>query len=235
MRTIFRNCFLVNFAVDPTILKALLPYPIVPQLHAGCAFVSIVIADMQKMRPAFLPPFFGITYNQVVYRAVVSCGGERGVHFLRSDADNALMCLLGNAMTFFHFNYSRVTQKKTGQRLEFDLLAARGHHADIHATFDLRQPSRVLPASSRFDSLAAAQEFLVELYAAFASDSRQVSTVRIERGAWEICVVEDLRQVYEFMDGSEAFPRGSAALDSVFYVADLPYYWSTLEKHAVAA
>src|SRR6185436_18565695 len=88
MRTIFRECFLVNFAVEPDVMRGLLPEGIEPDLYGGKAWLSIVIAEMDRMRPAFLPPLFGVTYDQVVYRAVVRCEGERGVYFLRSDADS---------------------------------------------------------------------------------------------------------------------------------------------------
>jgi hypothetical protein len=121
-----------------------------------------------------------------------------------------------------------VTQKQADGRYYFDLES--GDHADIHATFDLAHASQHMPAASRFRSLAEAQGFLVELYAAFTSDARHISTVRIKRGAWQISVVEDLRAVYEFMDGSPQFPGGSAQLDSIFYVSDVSYYWHRLEK-----
>ena len=101
MRTTFARCLLVNFAVDPPALASKLPSHLVPDVHAGCAFVSIVIAHMKDMRPAWTPRALGITYNQVVYRAVVKCGAERGVTFLRSDADSSLMVAAGNALTFF--------------------------------------------------------------------------------------------------------------------------------------
>ncbi len=228
MRTVFRNCVLVNFAVDPQVMGGLLPPRISPDLYRDEAFLSVVIAEMEKMRPAFVPRAFGITYNQVVYRAVVRCNGERGVHFLRSDADNRLMCLAGNLLTFFRFNYSRVRQKLEKERFYFDLESR--DHADIHATFDLSGRSRILPPTSRFRSLEDAQDFLVELYAAFASDLRYTSAVRIERGEWSVAVVEDLRRVYEFMNGSSLFPAGSATIDSVFYVSRVPYYWSRLER-----
>jgi len=229
MRTVFRRCFLVNFAVDPDVLKRHLEHPIVPEIHGGSAFLSVVIADMERMRPAFVPTVFGVSFTQVVYRAVVKCQGERGVHFLRSDANNRLMCALGNALTFFHFNFSRVQWKEANGHIQFDLAANPLHHADIHACFDLSAAEQCLPDTSRFTSLQEAKEFRVELYSAFDSVSKRISRVRIRRGDWNTQVVRDWTAVYEFMNGGEVFPTGSAVLDSVFYVRDLPYYWNTLD------
>jgi len=99
MRTVFRHCFLVNFAVRPDVLASRLPDHVRPDAHDGWSYLSIVIAEMERMRPAFLPRALG--NSQVVYRAVVVCGRERGAYFVRSDADDALMVLAGNALTLF--------------------------------------------------------------------------------------------------------------------------------------
>jgi len=109
MDTTFKRCFLCNFSIDPKVLKSVLPGPIYPHLFQNEAFLSVVIADMDKMKVAFLPNIFGINYSQVVYRAVVKVKDhENGVHFLRSDADNRFMCYAGNAGSFFHFNYGQI-------------------------------------------------------------------------------------------------------------------------------
>jgi uncharacterized protein YqjF (DUF2071 family) len=109
MKTTFHRCFLVNFAVSPSALESRLPNHIQPDIHEGRGYVSVVIAEMRKVRPALLPEALGTTYNQVVYRAVVKCGSERGVAFLRSDADNRMMVAAGNALTFFKFNQARIS------------------------------------------------------------------------------------------------------------------------------
>jgi uncharacterized protein YqjF (DUF2071 family) len=156
---------------------------------------------MESMRPAFLPQIFGVTYNQVVYRVVVRCQGGRGVHFIRSDADNRFMCLMGNLLTFFSFHHSQMTWKHEGNRIFFDLFVRPDQRAAIHATFDLGDASQVMPTSSKFPSLQEAKDFLVELYDAFAPDpsTHRISKVHINREDWEISVVNDLRMQYQFM------------------------------------
>ncbi|HEX7593884.1 MAG TPA: DUF2071 domain-containing protein [Anaerolineae bacterium] len=232
MQTVFRECFLVNFAIKPEALRPLIPEPIELDLHDGEAYLSIVVAEMDKMRPAFLPRVLGITYNQVVYRVVVRANGERGVCFLRSDADNALMSIAGDWLTFFRFHVSPIKTMRAGDRLSIDLTAAHNQHADIHATYDLASARRTLPASSRFASFDEAKEFLVQLFAAFAYDplTDELSRVRIHRGEWNIDVVDDARAVYEWMQRGPHFNAQNARLDSIFYVREIPYEWHTLEK-----
>lgn len=231
MKTVFRRCLLVNFAIDKKVLQALLPEGIEADLHEGKAFLSIVIADMEKMRPSFLPWIFGISYNQIVYRAVVRVNGERGVYFLRSDADNRFMSMMVNWLTFFRFHYSKMKWNRDGDVMPFRLKSAPLGQADIEAQFHLEKGQDRLPRTSRFASLSEAKTFLVELYSAFAVDAKGRPTrVRIERSDWDLRLVSDEKAVYRFMQGGGPFPLGSAEIDSCFYVEDLPYYWYRLEK-----
>lgn len=232
MRTVFRECFLVNFAVEPEVMRGLLPRGSEPDVYGGKAWLSIVIAEMDRMRPAFLPALFGITYDQIVYRAVVRSRGERGVYFLRSDADNFLMSLAGDWLTFFRFHYSPIRLQRAGRLVHCDLTAPPAERADIHASYDLDTASRTMPGASAFRGLEEAQQFLVELFTAFGTSplDEGILMVRIKRGEWHISVVDDLRGRYNLMQDSALFPPGSARLDSVFYVKELPYYWHTLER-----
>jgi uncharacterized protein YqjF (DUF2071 family) len=235
MRTTFRNCFLVNFAMAPETLANILPPPLTPDVYAGQAFLSVVIADMERMRPVFVPALCGVTYQQVVYRAVVRCGGKRGVYFLRSDADNPLMVAMGNLLSFFRFHRSRIVRTNGDTVEHFDLVADPRDHADIHATFANGQAGRTVPPGSVFRSADEAQDFLVELYTAFRPepDRVHVKTVDINRTAWRVKMVDTPRARFDYMDGSAFFPAGSTRLDSTVYVEDVEYYWHTVERIAV--
>jgi uncharacterized protein YqjF (DUF2071 family) len=231
MRTTFRRCFLVNFAVDAAAMRTRLPSHLEPDLHDGRAYLSVVIADMVRMRPAFLPNALGVTYTQVVYRAVVRCGAERGLTFLRSDADNRFMVAAGNAFTFFRFHYALATWSVSDDRVRFRLKSDSKTTADIRADFDTRSAGTALPSTSRFSDLGAASTFLTELYAAFGRKHRdgRIEVVRIERNPWRSRVVPDTSGEYQAMVSGTLFTRAEAELDSVFQVEDLAYHWQRLQ------
>lgn len=228
VRTVFRHCALANFRIEPDALARVLPEPLEPALAHGRAWLSVVIAEMEKLRPVGVPRALGFTYNQIVYRAVVDCDGRRGVHFLRSDADSRIMCLGGNLMSFFRFNHGKVDIRPTPSRLRVDANSRAPRPVVVSAEFDLAATSGDLPASSVFGSMDESKRFLVELFDAFAprSGGNAVDLVSIERNDWAVRVVPNTG-IYSFMgpDG----PFGSAAeLDSVFVVDDLHYRWSRL-------
>jgi uncharacterized protein YqjF (DUF2071 family) len=226
MQTLFRECVLVNFAVKPFVLRSLIPSPLELEMHQGEAYVSVVIAQMNKMRPALFPQVLAVTYDQVVYRVVVRARGERGVFLLRSDANNLLMSAAGDWLTFFRFHFSRIRAHREANTLLVDL-AARDHRANIHAAFDLSTARTTLPESSHFSSLQAAKDFLVQLFAAFSYDplTDELSIVRIRRGDWNVQVVDDTKAVYRWMQQGPDFSTDNARLDSILYVREIPYYW----------
>jgi hypothetical protein len=234
MRTMFRRCLLANFAIDPDAMRAVLPRHIEPDLHDGHAYLSVVVGEMEKMRPAFVPRALGITYNQIVYRVVVRCGDERGVHFLRSDADNPIMCFFGNALSFFRFHRSHIDFRSVGGRLELDVTTTTEVPGGIRATYAVDQAHRELPPTSAFADLDEAKKWLVGLFAAFSYTPGRptIDVVRIERGEWDVHVVDDLRGEYDFLTSGArgtSFGPDNAHLDSVFLVGDVPYLWHRLE------
>lgn len=113
MRTTFRHCLLLNYSMSEATLAALLPHGLRPDVidtprDGKRAFLSVVIADLEAMRPGFLPRTVGSDFTQVVYRAIVRApNGERGVYFVRSDADSLLMSAAGNIASNFHFHLAR--------------------------------------------------------------------------------------------------------------------------------
>lgn len=223
----------MNFAVDPAELDTVLPSHVEPDTFNGEAYLSVVVSQMDKMRPVGVPRTLGITYNQIVYRAVVRCGDERGVHFLRSDADSRVMAAFGNLMSFFRFHRSDITFAPRGGLLDLDVETTTPAGAGIHATYTVGSPTTALPATSAFDSLAHARVWLVELFAAFdyTAGNGWIDVVRIKRGHWDVQVIVDERATYDFMSAGAPFTK--ARLDSVFLVDDVPYHWYRLEKRPI--
>lgn len=231
MKATFQECFLVNFAIDPAALRTLLPKPIQPRLFKNEAYLSIVIARLYRMRPTFVPAAFGVTFNQVVYRVVAECKNEKGVFFLRSDADNRFMSFGGELLTNFNFHTSNISTISDQGETEFSVRSSPPI-ADISSRFLTASAGYALPVSSRFDSLDEAKQFLVELYQAFSINAYTGGpmSVKIRRGEWDIRVVQDKVARYQFMQDGPYFNRTNSRLDSIFYIKDVDYCWQVGKK-----
>ena len=230
----FRRCILVNFAVDPDRLAAHLPAGLEPNVVADRSFVAVVIGQMDRMRPVGLPRAAGITYNQIVYRAVIRRHDTLGVHFLRSDADNRLMCAVGERMSFFRFHHSAISIDQTDDALDIQVTTPDLPGADISARFDLSARTRHLPETSRFDDLNVAREHLVELFTAYDRNTATgvMESVSIDRDPWDVQVLPLIHSRFEFMEAGPIFDTDTARLDSVLAVSDVRYRWNRLQREA---
>jgi hypothetical protein len=183
---------------------------------------------MWRMRPAGIPAALGISYRQVVYRAVVRCGPNRGVYFLRSDADSRVMNTGGNLLSFFRFHYATVSWTLAPDRQRV-MVASSDGTADIDLILGAGA-LEALPAGCAFPALAQAREHLVDLFTAYHPQDgrRRIDVVRIRREDWHITVLPVTSARCAFLDGAGPIPAGHAKLDSVFAIQDLPYYWHRL-------
>jgi hypothetical protein len=88
-----------------------------------------------------------------------------------------------------------------------------------------------MPQSSVFPTIRSAYDFLVDFYDAFAyhPESEEVLLLQIERGPWDIQVVEPVDSYLGYVSDGP-FPPGSAEVDSVFYFRNVPYRWLPLLK-----
>lgn len=222
-------------------------------MHQGKAYLCVVIADLQHMRPYPLwPKALGFDFSQVVYRAIVrNASGERGVYFVRSDADSKLMCVGGNLMSNFRFNCAelewdhhassadvgkfRDSPMDTKGIHSLESLAPEPHgstakfqcrssQANIDVTFDLATRHREPLAD--FETFEDAQAYFVELYCAYAEHPRGLRRVRIKRSPWPSCLVNTVGDSsFQFMKKSSLFNQELCKLHSIFYVQNLEYHW----------
>jgi uncharacterized protein YqjF (DUF2071 family) len=206
--------------MEPEVLKKVLPYPIEPFTYKGKAFLSIVISDLHKMHPSFFPKFLGVTFNQIVYRAVVKVNDKKGVYFVRSDSDSVFMNFMGNLFSNFKLHKANINFENELFELDnFDFEKAK-----IRAKYILKD-SKTLPKESIFETIDEATNHLVELFSAFSVRENKTFEVQIKRTEWEVCIVEDEIMEYEFMQKGTIFNSKSCKIDSIFYIENVDYHW----------
>lgn len=128
-------------------------------------------------------------------------------------------------------HHSRIQFTERGQSLDLVVTTTSAQPGGIHATYEFGRVRRELPPSSAFPNLPTAQEWLVELFTAFdyTAGRPAIDVVRIDRGEWDVRVVDDTRGQYDFVT-SGPFGSGAARLDSVLLAGDVPYRWHRLER-----
>jgi hypothetical protein len=236
MTTVFRDVFLLTYAVPPAGLATLLPPGIQPYVRNGWSYVSIVAANIQGMRPQPLPEFLGANYYQIVYRAVVrriDAGGEEhpGVFFLRSDGNDPVMSYFGNHLTEFRFHYFHTGAISFFTR-DADVLVSvesADGKGDLVASLRNEGPAEALPPAEGFESVAEEKEILVQLFHAFAYDGVQdtLYDLEIERGEWSLQRLSLVDRFSAFFEEGP-FHAGSTRPVSHLYIRDCRYVWKPM-------
>lgn len=232
-----------NYAVDPGRLAALLPAPLVPELHQGTAWVQVLISSLRELRPQGMPAPFGVCFYQVSYRAAVcfrdAAGAlRRGGYFVHSETNDPLMRAIGNRLAEFKFHAfgaAEVVMLRQGATLSVGVDPAgvgSGRLAAVVDTTPLPNP----PAESRWRSLAELQEPLVDCFDAFGVDPEEgfLYTLTIDRGPWNARFVRPLDLYCDyFVDGP--LGGGAASFDSLLHVRQCRYRWRPLRRERLPA
>jgi uncharacterized protein YqjF (DUF2071 family) len=231
----------INYAVPATRLAPLLPDPLEPEVHAGSAWVQVLISSLREMRPQGLPPLFGVCFYQVSYRAAVqyrSLDGtvRRGGFFVRSETNHAIMRAIGLSLkefAFHEFGSAEIVMLRDGDRLTIGVSPEDAFPLGrLVGIFDTR-PLAAPPRGSVWGSIAELSGPLVECYDAFGVDEagEHLYVLTIDREPWDPRWVTPVELYSEWMaDGPLA---GAGRFDSVLHIPRCRYRWRPLRREKI--
>jgi predicted DCC family thiol-disulfide oxidoreductase YuxK len=140
------------------------------------------------------------------------------------------MVAAGAAFSMFRVRLSSPRITDAGDRVIVDVFGREPGH-DLLAFLKLAPGSATLPDGSAFGSAVDAQAFLVDRFVAFVPGTvgRAMRRVRVRRGTWDVVSPSTVDVRSDLLDGSPAFPVGTARLDHTFVARGIPYHWHTAE------
>ena len=129
------ECILLSYRTPARRVRHLVPRGLELVTRGAFAFWNVVACAVEHLRPAGLPACCGVDYRHVAYRLHVQArsatgdGTLRGLYFVRSDADSAIVSRLGNCLTDFQFHPADVELSSAGGVLTLAVLG-RGVEPD---------------------------------------------------------------------------------------------------------
>lgn len=227
IRGIIDRRILINFRVDPEIVRPMLPEPLHPRLHDGHAIAGVCLIRLTKLRPNWLPQWLGMSSEGAAHRISV-CWEEAGIHktgvFVpRRDSSSRINGLLGGRLFPGVHHHALFEFVESENQIEVSV-------RDREDRSIIRLSARLcdeFPASSIFGSLDAASRFLED-------DKVGISPRRLGRGLealelkirqWKIRPVNVSALSSSFFDDRTRFPSGSATLDCAVHMSDIEHEW----------
>jgi uncharacterized protein YqjF (DUF2071 family) len=239
VQTVWVEALSLNYSVAPEALAAILPPPLEPEIHRGCAWVQLLVSSLRDMRPRGVPSLFGVCFYQASYRAAVRYpsaeGSERrGGYFVRSETNHPVMRAIGNALAefkFHDFGAAEMTMLRDGERLTVGIdpepPASGGRFFGVFDT----GPSLERPPDTAWSSLEELREPLVECYDALGVDreSGYLYILTIDRDPWHARWSRPESIYSEYME-TGPLGNGAARLDSVLHLTECGYRWRPLRR-----
>jgi Uncharacterized conserved protein (COG2071) len=227
IRGVIDRRILVNYRADPEVVEELLPAPFRPKVINGFAVVGICLIRLRKLRPTFLPSWFGISSENAAHRIAVEWDEDGSVRegvFVRRRDSNSWLCTLGGGWLFPGvLHHARFEVIENADRYRVDLQSGDG---TTRISVRGRQ-GKQLPPTSLFESLDEASAFFragALGYSPIADPTRfQGLELRCSKWRIEPLDVEVVRSSY-FEDEAH-FPRGSIEFDSAFLMRGIAHEW----------
>lgn len=220
---LIRRRVLVNFRVDPSVMRKLVPESFELQLVDGWAIAGLCLIRLERMRPAWMPVHAGLASESVAYRVAVAGPDGSAVYVPRRDTDSRLQVAAGGRLFPARFGRSAFRVLDDGSRLDLDVRSFDGL-GDVRL---VAQTAAALPASSVFGELATASRFFESGGLAWTPSSAggrfDVLELRTREWAVSPLAVEVVQS--SFYDDPRRFPRGSITFDNALLMRNVRHEW----------
>ncbi|PTX11356.1 uncharacterized protein DUF2071 [Pontibacter mucosus] len=166
---------LINFSVEKEEVLPYLPKGLKTRDFHGRALISMVNVKLRNMRPDFVPKPLHFNYQHIGFRLLVddapySNGAAKGIYFMRSFTDKALMVQGGSLLTNYRLEKANIRNKET----DFEL-----RQGESYLTYTLRDE----PPAQVNQEL---QEMVGALDRAYSYINGELVRVQIMRERWPI-------------------------------------------------
>jgi len=223
---------LVNFHVQPEVIRKLLPPYFRPKLVRGWAMAGICLIRLKDIRPRGFPLAFGITSENAAHRIAVEWeeDGEvrEGVFIPRRDTSSALQAIAGGKVFPGVHHVADFKVRETND--EFCLqMQSRDNSAFVEVQ---ARPASQMPATSVFPSLGEASEFFARGSVGYSATNSPNSCEGLElfTERWQVEPLEVELVRSSFFDNAKRFPQGTVHFDCALLMRNIEHEWHVLPR-----
>ncbi|MCC7375134.1 MAG: DUF2071 domain-containing protein [Verrucomicrobiales bacterium] len=218
---------LLNYRIDPEVLRRVLPPPFKPKLYSGHGVGGVCMIRFRQLRPRWVPAWLGLGSENAAHRIAVHWmqDGEHreGVFIPRRDTNSWFNRTMGGRFFPGIFERSRFEPRDTGSLIALRILRADGTTEVSFAGHVADQ----LPSGSIFPSLEAAADFF-SLGATGYSATRMPGHyhgMELHSLSWSVLplAIEEAQSC--FFDDRSRFPAGSVELDCALLMRGIEHEW----------
>ena len=215
---------LVNYRVDPEVMKTYLPEPFEPQLVDGYGVAGVCLIRLRDVRPKALPCTPGIGSENAAHRFAVTWnedGSERcGVYIPRRDTDSVLNHLAGGRVFPGVHHLADFEIDENDPRYSVSLTSRDG---DTHMSI-AGWVTDSLPGGSIFADVDSASAFFEKGSLGYSPAGKACCFDGLELRTlnWSVQPLEVEKAEASYF---RTFPEGSIELDHALLMRDIEHEW----------
>ena len=227
---VIRRRMLVNFCVEPEVIRRVLPAKFHPKLHKGFAIAGICLIRLEQMRPKYVPALFGASSENAAHRIAVLWEGEdgqtqEGVFIVRRDTNSVVNTIAGGRL--FPGEYHRANFQVTDSKVAIDF---KMKSDDAEVAVRLRAKTTAgLPGNSRFETLEAASGFFEPGALGYSAtrNGHRLNGMTLNTKTWRVEPLE-VEEVYSsYFSDEKIFPAGAVHFDCALMMRDIDHEWQS--------
>ncbi|CAD5996286.1 DUF2071 domain-containing protein [Agreia sp. COWG] len=229
LAAVIERRLLINYRLDASVATTLLPDGLRPQLVDGSAVAGVCLIRLGSLRPEWMPPALGWGGENAAHRIAVEWddghGTQLGVYIpVRHSASWLPVAVGGRVFPGVH-RHARFDGHETPNRIRVALAAP-----DLHVSADVAVVTEF--SSGLFPSIDAASEFFQAGSTGWSPKGRGAALdgLTLATDQWR---VEPGRLLHVESSFFDQLPDGSAQLDSVLVMRDVPITWGVPTPLAV--
>lgn len=226
---------LVNYRVDPSALKPLLPRQFRPKVINDVGVAGICLIRLKEIRPSGFPGIVGVTSENAAHRIAVEWEQDgtvrEGVYIPRRDTSSRLNMLLGGRVfpVIHHHATFDVNEGDGRYRIRID-----SDDGETHVVVEAELAS-ALPESSVFGSLDAASSFFEAGAIGFSpAADKKLNALELRSFGWKIEPLSVLSVSSSFFEDERTFPPGSIEFDCALLMRGIAHEWHAQQSLRVA-
>jgi hypothetical protein len=223
LRAQVRRRLLVSYRINPVVAQSLIPQQFRPQIVDGSAVAGVCMIGLESVRPGWVRPRIGLRTENVAHRIAVEWeeNGETrsGVYIVARHSSSLLPVLAGGRLFPGVQRRARFDLDETESRFRVSM-AAPGTRVSV----DVRLGGAW--TSTLFPTIEAASSFYKAGAVGWSPrrDGVGVEPLKLTSEEWAVEAGQVMNLKSSYFD---ALPKGSAELDSVLVMRDIPMLWET--------
>jgi hypothetical protein len=220
---------LINFTVDLSVIKKIIPSPFRPQNYNGKAIVGICLIRLKNIKPKGLPDFIGVNSENGAHRIAVEWneGGEikTGVYIPRRDTSLKLNSLVGGRIFPGVHHYAKFIVKETEDNYHIEFNSIDNTRISITAkTTDEFNPKSI------FGTLDKASAFFEKGELGYSPNKEKFEGLKLKAYSWKVQPLDVINVESSFFSNKEIFPDGTVEFDNALLMRNIEHEWTNAKN-----